>query len=244
MNTANKSFTGFVKSAFNEEPAMPSSAILSEGSYPLPYLERLPKVKNDSTPLIIMLHGRAAKAETIFSVEGLLDPEFHIISIRGTYPSPKGEFEWFLPYDYEHPLESFSEEHFRESENILTEMIIRLLREKGFTDDRLFIMGFSQGAAMCYILSLRGNIKPRGTMAMSGFFPRPIMNWDSLPNSGRYLITHGTEDDVLPASESIFAQEFLASKGISSQYYSYKGRHKMTIPLLKHTNTWIKQQTP
>ncbi|MFI5263546.1 MAG: alpha/beta hydrolase, partial [Candidatus Kapaibacterium sp.] len=207
-------------------------------------LERLPKEKNDLVPLIIMLHGRAAKAETIFSVEGLLDPEFHIISIRGTYASPKGEFEWFLPYDYDHPLDSFSEKHFRESENILTEMIVGLLREKGVKEDRLFLMGFSQGAAMSYILSLRGNIKPKGVMPMSGFFPRPILKWNLLSTSGKYLITHGTEDKVLPASESIFAREFLTSKGISSEYYSYKGRHKMTIPLLKHIDTWIKQQIP
>ncbi len=222
---------------------MPSSAIISGGSYPLPYLERKPKSISDSAPLLILLHGRAAKAETIFSVEGLLDPNFHIISIRATYPSPKGEFEWFLPYDYEHPLESFTDKHFKESENILTDMIKRLLHDLNIGQDRLFLMGFSQGAAMCYLLSLRGTIAPKGVIAMSGFFPRPIMKWESLSVSSRYLITHGTEDEVLPASESIFARKFLDSRGISCEYYSYKGRHKMTIPLLKHTNIWIDQQT-
>ncbi len=191
-----------------------------------------------------MLHGRAAKAETIFSVEGLLDPAFHIISIQGTYPSPKGEYEWFLPYDYDRPLESFTEEHFKESENILTEMITGLLKEKNITESHLFLMGFSQGAAMSHILSLRGNIKPNGVLAMSGFFPRPILEWKSLSKTSKFLITHGTEDEVLPESESIFAHDFLTSKGISSEYYSYKGRHKMTIPLLKHANTWVKEHSP
>jgi len=221
-----------------------ASSTLSEESYPLPYLERLPSVPSINPPLLIMLHGRAAKAETIFSVEGLLDPSYHIISIRGTYPSQKGEFEWFLPYDYDHPLESFSEDRFKDSENILTEMILELLKEKGFTEDRLFLMGFSQGAAMCYILSLRGKIKPKCVIPMSGFFPRPIMKWGSTNTSSEFLITHGTDDEVLQPSESIFAHEFLTSKGISSEYYAYKGRHKMTIPLLKHTDNWIKQHTP
>ena len=232
---------GFVRSAFNEEPVMPSSAIISQGSCPLPFLERKPKTSDRPSALLIMLHGRAAKAETIFSVEGLLDPGFHIISIRGTYPSPKGEFEWFLPYDYEHPLESFGEVQFKDSENILTEMILRIMEDTGTNKEKLFLMGFSQGAAMCYILSLRGKIKPRGVIPMSGFFPRPIIKWESLDTSAQYLVTHGTEDEVLPASESIFAHEFLTSKGISSEYYAYKGRHKMTIPLLKHTSTWIDQ---
>jgi len=231
----------FVRSAFNEEQLIASSTIIPSGRFPLPYLERLPNSTSDSTPLLIMLHGRAARAETIFSVEGLLDKAFHIISIQGTYPSPKGEFEWFLPYDYGHPLESFTEEHFRESERILTEMIIALLKEKNISEEHLFLMGFSQGSAMSHILSLRGNIKPKGVIAMSGFFPRPIIQWSTLNKSSRFLITHGTVDEVLPESESIFAHDFLASKGISSEYYSYKGRHKMTIPLLKHTDTWIKQ---
>jgi phospholipase/carboxylesterase len=196
-----------------------------------------------SPQILILLHGRNAKAETIFSVEGLLDPSYHIISIRGTYPTQNGEFEWFLPYDYDHPAKSVGEAHFIESEDILTEMIRGLMKEKGFSEDRLFLLGFSQGAAISYLISLRGNIEPKGVIPMSGFFPRPILQWNKINTSSDFLITHGTEDNVLPASESIFAHEFLISKGISSEYYAYKGRHKMTVPLLKYTDNWIKQHT-
>jgi len=216
---------------------------MPQGSYPLPYLERLPREPSAAPSLVIMLHGRAAKAETIFSVEGLLDPKMHIISIRGTYPSPKGEFEWFLPYDYEHPLQSFREEHFKNSEVILTSMITDLLREKNIAEEKLYLMGFSQGAAMCYILSLRGNIKPSGVIAMSGFFPRPIKKWTSINTKPQFLITHGANDETLPTSESIFAHDYLTSRGISSEYYEYKGRHKMTLPVLEHVNNWIGSST-
>jgi phospholipase/carboxylesterase len=212
-------------------------------SYPLPYLERQPRIESDSPPLVIMLHGRAAKAETIFSVEGLLDPTFHIISIRATYPSLKGEFEWFLPYDYDHHLESFSEEHFKDSEIILTDMIGRILNEKNISESNFFLLGFSQGAAMSYILSLRGNISPKGVIAMSGFFPRSIEKWESINAKSQFLITHGSNDQVLLTSESIYALNFLQQKGISSEYYEYNGRHKMTPPLLEHINIWIKSHT-
>ncbi|MEP7234851.1 MAG: hypothetical protein ABI778_06100 [Ignavibacteriota bacterium] len=221
-----------------------SSTIIYHDSDPLPYLERPPLQRTDETPLLIMLHGRAAKAETILSIEGLLDPNIHIISIRGTYESPKGDFEWFLPYDYDHPLDSFSESHFAESEAILSGMIAELAKANNIPPKRLFLMGFSQAAAMCYILGLRGNVLPQGVLAMSGFFPRPILGWNSLSKNSTYLITHGTEDEVLPPSESIFAHEYLEQKGISSEYYSYKGRHKMSIPLLRHTSAWIKDHTP
>ncbi len=206
----------------------------------LPYLERLPKTGDPATaPLLILLHGRAARAETIFSIEGMLDPSLHILAIRGTYESPRDDFEWFLPYDYDHPLESFSEKHFQESEAILTRQIQAHLAAIPGSEDRLFLGGFSQGAAMCHILSLRGAFKPKGILPMSGFFPRPILNWPLPAYHSSYLITHGNNDTILPASESIYAYEFYRQHNIPAEYYEYNGRHKMTIPLIQKINSWI-----
>ncbi|MEI8135108.1 MAG: hypothetical protein WCH46_08565 [bacterium] len=222
---------------------IPSSDIIIRNDTPFRFIERPPSQAGANAPLLVMLHGRAAKAETIFTVQGHFDPAVNVISIQGPYPCPRGEFEWFLPYDYSRPLESFTEEHFRETEDKLTVFIQELMDERKTSSANLFLLGFSQGAAMCHILSLRGKLKPRGVIPMSGFFPRPILGWNNISTMSSYLITHGTEDEVLPESESIFAHEYLLSKGISSQYYTYKGRHKMTIPLLKHTNDWIIEQT-
>ncbi len=210
----------------------------------LPYLERKPRIETDSAPsVLILLHGRAAKAETIFSVEGLLDPALHILSIRATYDSPRGEFEWFAPYDYDHPLESFSEAHFAESEQILTTEILQLLEERNISQNDLFLGGFSQGAAMCQILSMRGVLKPKGVIAMSGFFPRPILQWTLPAHKSEYLITHGTRDHILPTSESIFANDFYVRSGFTSEYYEYNGRHKMSMPMLEKVNAWISDRS-
>ncbi|MBS1902560.1 MAG: hypothetical protein JSS75_02540 [Bacteroidetes bacterium] len=208
----------------------------------LPYLERTPRSGDaQSAPVLVLLHGRAARAETIFSVEGLLDPRFHIISIGAPYESPRGEFEWFLPYDYDHPLESFSEAHFRESEERLTAQIRSMLGERGVTNDRLVIGGFSQGAAMSHILAMRGILKPRGILAMSGFFPRPLESWtvpDAMPD---YFISHGTNDQVLPVSESRYAYDFCTAHGLAAEFFEYSGRHKMTIPLLEKVSAWVNE---
>lgn len=193
-------------------------------------------------PLLILLHGRGKEAETIFSVEHLLPREFHVIAIRAAYAMPNEGFEWFKPYDNEQPLNSFSEEHYEESLQILTKMIQDLVEEKDVDKERIFLLGFSQGAAMCYFLGLRGIIKPKGVVPMSGFFPRPIMKWKKLNRDAHFLITHGTEDNVLSYNESIFAQTFLAEHGITSEYYEYKGRHKMTLPLLKYVNSWLRKE--
>lgn len=207
---------------------------------PLPFLERLPRTGDALTaPVVVLLHGRAARAETIFSVEGLLDPGFHIIAMQAPYQSPKGEFEWFLPYDYDRPLESFSEAHFAEAESILTAQLQTMLAERGISRDRLVIGGFSQGAAMSHILALHGVLQPKGILAMSGFFPRPLLTWKVPKAMPSYLITHGTSDEVLPVSESRFAFEFCERNGLSVEFYEYAGRHKMTIPLLEKVSSWV-----
>ncbi len=208
----------------------------------LPYVERKPKQEAaGKPPLLILLHGRDAYAETIFSVEHLLPASFHVVSIRATYKSPREGYEWYKPYDYNRPLESFGEEHFRESLDIVTPMISSLLLEKDVDPERLFLLGFSQGAAMCHFLGLEGKLNPVGIVPMSGFFPRPIEKWDNINTKAKFLITHGSEDKVLPTSESIYALDFLRRNHISSDYYEYKGRHKMTIPLLKHVSSWLSE---
>jgi phospholipase/carboxylesterase len=193
-------------------------------------------------PLLVLLHGRDAYAETIFSVEHLLPKSFHIVSIRASYKSPREGYEWFKPYDYDHPIESFSEEHYAESVELATSTIASIMEEKQIDKDRLFLLGFSQGAAMCYFLGLEGKLKPKGVVPMSGFFPRPIEQWPSLNTSAKYLVTHGTEDKVLSTSESKHGVEFLRHHGMVAEYYEYKGRHKMTLPLLKHVREWLEAQ--
>lgn len=189
------------------------------------------------------MHGRDAFAETIFSIEHLLPKSFHIVSIRATYKSPRDGYEWFKPYDYNHPIESFSEEHYAESLELVTATIQSILEEKAVDKERLFLLGFSQGAAMCYFLGLQDKLKPRGVVPMSGFFPRPIERWKSVDSSAKYLVTHGTEDEVLPAEESLYGVDFLRQHGIAAEYYEYKGRHKMTLPLLKHVREWLEDQS-
>lgn len=213
---------------------------MNNSSEALIYLERTPRSGDLATaPVLVLLHGRAARAETIFSVEGLLDPAFHIIAIQGPYASPLGEFEWFLPYDYGHPLQSFSEAHFAEAEARLTSQISSMVHERGITNDRLVIGGFSQGAAMSHILALRGILQPSGILAMSGFFPRPLLEFPIPKTMPSYFISHGTHDSVLPISESKFAYDFCTSHGLTAEFYEYNGRHKMTIPLLEKVSSWV-----
>lgn len=215
----------------------------------LEFVERLPRQRSTEyinepdagqTPVLFLLHGRAAEAKTIFAMEGMLDARFHIIALKAPFPSKKGAFEWFEASEGG-PKDVVSDEsNFKRSEDLLTEQIPAMLAERQLANNPLFLLGFSQGAAMSFVLGLRGRIRPQGVVAMSGFLPEPIKSWPELSTSADYLITHGTNDEVLGTEYSKSAQQFLISKGIGAEYYEYRGRHRMTLQCVEHVNSWLK----
>ena len=206
----------------------------------LPFLERLPRQPlAKPAPLLVLLHGRGAEAKTIFSIEGLLDPRLHVVSIRGTYPSAIGGFEWFWDPEVRN-VEIQDADRFTESEEMLTKNIEQHIERTGTDRQNLFLWGFSQGAAMANILGLRGIVKPKGVVPMSGFLPTPVYHWEKWDTHSKFLVAHGTNDEVLPVDTSKRAQEFLSSKGIVAEYYEFKGRHKMTMDSIAYVNDWIK----
>ncbi len=207
----------------------------------LPYLERSPRGSSaDRAPLVVLLHGRGAEAKTIFSIQGMLDSRFHVLAITAPYPSAIGGWEWFQPHAETGDGEIGDANRFGEAEAKLTsdlEIHIERLKAK---NSPLFLWGFSQGAAMALIIGLRGTIKTTGIVPMSGFLPSPIeTRWKHWNTAVHALIAHGSNDEVLPPASSRHTQAFLESKGIPTEYYEYKGPHKMSLNAIAYINNWI-----
>jgi phospholipase/carboxylesterase len=207
----------------------------------LPFLERNPKELSDAKPpLIVLLHGRGAEAKTIFSIQGLLDPRFHVVAITAPYPSSIGGFEWFHPNPRAGDEEIDDAERFDDAEKILTNDIKLHIERLNAEKSPLFLWGFSQGAAMSLIIGLRGEIKVTGIVPMSGFLPSPIRKWNRWNSDIHVILSHGSNDEVLLPETSQHTQAFLESIGIPSEYYEYKGPHKMSLNAIAYINNWMK----
>jgi phospholipase/carboxylesterase len=205
--------------------------------YSLDYLEREPRQQSENPPLVMLIHGRAAEAKTIFSIEGLLDPTFHVIAISAPFKSALGGLEWFRPPE-PIPGEVHDAQQFEEAERLLTADVESHMARVGAK--RVILWGFSQGAAMALILGLRGRIKPTGVIPMCGFLPTGVRTWSEWDVSPKFLVYHATEDEVLPTQRSKDVVTFLEEKGASAEYAEYKGRHKMTLDSIRYVNEWIK----
>lgn len=211
---------------------------------PLQYLERLPKAPNSTrkAPLLVLLHGRAAWAKTIFTIEGLLDPRFHIVAFQAPFMSEKGGFEWFKPEEKVPSREIEDPEKFSQAETTLTAEIGAYIASHDLATSPLLLWGFSQGAAMSLLLGLRGTLKPKAVVPMAGFLPAPVKRWDTLSSESKYLLVHGTNDEVLPPASSLTVLKFLMQHGIRAEYHEYRGRHKMTLDSIAYINTWLRKE--
>jgi phospholipase/carboxylesterase len=225
---------------------------------PLQYHERLPKAPLESgklpreqpkPPLLVLLHGRAAWAKTIFTIEGLLDPRFHIVAFQAPFMSEKGGFEWFKPEEKAAAATATTEPggngemgRFAEAEKLLTNEIAQYISQHMLDDRNVFLWGFSQGAGMSLILGLRGILKPKGVVPMAGFLPAPVKAWNAFDTHSKYLLVHGTNDEVLPTSSSLSALKFLLTHGIRAEYHEYRGRHKMTLDSIAYINNWLRKE--
>lgn len=92
--------------------------------------------------------------------------------------------------------------------------------------NRVFLVGFSQGAGLAYLAGLRSPNRFAGIAAFSGWFPEEISDMEieaarSLP----VRVVHGELDGVVPMQQSLHAVALLASHGLDVRLQTFQGGH-------------------
>ncbi|MGK0639028.1 alpha/beta hydrolase [Schleiferia thermophila] len=109
----------------------------------------------------------------------------------------------------------------------------------------VLIMGFSQGAILGYSVALTYPESVSALVAMSGYLNRQI-----LPEQMEYsrlqhlniLITHGTEDPVIPYDWAKKSAEFLEKNFINHRFYGYRAGHSIDIQAFEEIKKFVTKQ--
>ncbi|MEW6509063.1 MAG: dienelactone hydrolase family protein [Bacteroidota bacterium] len=109
---------------------------------------------------MIMIHGRGATAESILT----LADEFGVGNVA--YIAPQANMNTWYPYSFLSPLEM--NEPGITSGLQLIDSIINDLLSKGFSTNRIFLLGFSQGACLSLEYAARNPAKFGGVVGLSG----------------------------------------------------------------------------
>jgi predicted esterase len=110
--------------------------------------------------VMIMIHGRGASAESILT----LADEFGIGNVA--YIAPQANMNTWYPYSFLSPIE-MNEPGITSGLELIDSIVIDLL-SKGFSTDRIFLLGFSQGACLSLEYVARNPAGFAGVVGLSG----------------------------------------------------------------------------
>jgi predicted esterase len=158
--------------------------------------------------IMIMLHGRGAGAFDILS----LSEEFE--SNAFAYLAPQAAQNSWYPYRFIEPLEK--NESWLSSALQVVDDLVKNIKENGIPSEKLFLLGFSQGACLVLEYAVRNAKKYESIIGLSGgLIGPPGTLWDfpgSLDNTPVFLGC-SDQDFHIPKERVIESSEVFEKKG-------------------------------
>jgi predicted esterase len=158
--------------------------------------------------IMIMLHGRGAGAFDILS----LSEEFENNAFA--YLAPQAAQNSWYPYRFIEPLEK--NESWLSSALQVVDDLVKNIKENGIPSEKLFLLGFSQGACLVLEYAVRNAKKYGGIIGLSGgLIGPPGTLWDfpgSLDNTPVFLGC-SDQDFHIPKERVIESSEVFEKKG-------------------------------
>jgi phospholipase/carboxylesterase len=188
------------------------------------------------SPLMLMLHGLYGTENVMWLFDQALPRSATVISPRALFPAAAG-FSWTRSVVHG----EIEQTDFTAALEALQRFIPEMIERYDCDPQRVIVMGFSQGAAVSYALSLTQPDVMCGVVALAGFMPQDILqSMDALQQ--RYLIIHSTDDDIVPVALAREARSELEARGASIEYHEYPGSgHKVSAQGMKDIAQWIER---
>jgi phospholipase/carboxylesterase len=137
------------------------------------------------------------------------------------------------------------EQGIRESSRML-EMLIERERERGVTDEKILLAGFSQGGAIALHTALRHSQPLAGLMALSTWMPLDdAFNEEVVQNAGAQtqelpiFMAHGTFDPMLPLALGQHSHETLVGAGYQVEWHEYPMAHAVCGEEIADIRNWF-----
>lgn len=171
--------------------------------------------------LVILLHGIGSDGNDLVALApywARLLPDAEFISPHAPYQydmAPQGR-QWFSIRDFSHDILLAGA---REAVPILDQFIDEQLVRTGLNDDRLALVGFSQGTMMALFSSLRRPRKLAGVIGYSGRMVGMETTSEEIKSRPPVLLIHGASDDLIPPDAMLETTQNLAASAVSVQWH-------------------------
>lgn len=210
---------------------------------PLAYLEQAQGDARNQ-PLVIFLHGFGSNEEDLFGIKDALPSTWTYLSARAPLPVDPNGYRWFArkPGDGDYDGESAD---LQSSAKLIKAFVTQATAKYHTQSDRVFLVGFSQGAIMSYEVGLRQPELLRGIAALSGSV-LPVLKAELKPNEAlgklAIFIGHGTLDQALPYVSAMRANEVLLGLGLKPEFHGYPGMpHTVSETEVQDLKAWLEK---
>ena len=203
---------------------------------------RVPKLKSENPPIIILLHGFGSNEQDLFSFADKLPDRFLVISIRAPHTIGKDSYAWFhVDFSKGKPVANLGEAD--KSSVLLLQFIEELKTQQKFDDKQVYLCGFSQGAIVSYSIGLTNPDKIKGILALSGRILeniKPNVKVTEKLKELKIFITHGTKDNVLVIDYARESYAYLKELGLNLTYQEYDEGHTINNAMFTDMLEWLK----
>jgi len=175
--------------------------------------------------LILLLHGWTGDENAMWVFASRMPKDALLVALRGIYETPLGGYGW-------HPHRARGWPWVDEFQPAV-EGLVDLLAPENFPEadpSSIRLVGFSQGAALCYAWAMQHPQKIKSLAGLSGFLPegaealarnRPLLG-------KTVFVAHGTQDELVPVVRARQAAQVLEQAGALVTYCEDDVGHKLS----------------
>ncbi|MBF6029139.1 phospholipase [Pseudomonas sp. P115] len=208
---------------------------------PLSYLEQTQDDARNE-PLVIFLHGFGSNEQDLFGIKDALPPTWTYLSVRAPMPVGSSGYRWFTKTSGEDEYNGETPD-LQRSARLIEDFVTQATTKYHTQSDRVFLVGFSQGAIMSYELGLRKPALVRGIAALSGSV-LPVLKAELKADASleklAIFIGHGTLDQALPYVSATRAKELLEGLGLKPEFHGYVGMpHTISEAEVQDLKAWL-----
>jgi phospholipase/carboxylesterase len=212
---------------------------------PLKYLEQA-NPESRHQPLVIFLHGYGSNEQDLFGIKDELPAQYNFLSVQAPVRLDEDSYQWFRKKG--EGAYNGETDDLKSSAKVLLDFIAQAAKKYQTEPDKVFLVGFSQGAIMSYELALRHPEAVGGIAALSGRI-LPVLKSELKPDEKRQklaiFIGHGTADKRLPYKDGTDADSLLQRLSLKPEFHGYEGLgHNINEAELADLNAWLQRLNP
>ncbi|WP_449440892.1 alpha/beta hydrolase [Pseudomonas migulae] len=212
---------------------------------PLKYLAQA-NPESVNQPLVIFLHGYGSNEQDLFGIKDQLPAQYNFLSVRAPMVMEEGSYQWFRKKG--EGAYNGETDDLKASGQVLLDFISQAAKKYHTEPNKVFLVGFSQGAIMSYEVALRHPEAVGGIAALSGRI-LPVLKSALKPDEKRQklaiFIGHGTADKRLPFNDGTEADSLLQSLSLKPEFHAYPGvGHSISATEMQDLSAWLQRLNP